>query len=204
VKKQSSAFFEKSRSSLAKAQDLLDVLHWPEDAGRAAYLAGLHAAQALIFEHTDRIAKSHRGVQRKLARLTKDDPRFDLELRAFLGRTYDLKAIADYQNRYRASHLQSPIVVNPFCDRMKPSDVLDSYRRELRQLVCRHGLPRVRIFGSVLTGTDAEQSDVALQELRPVVYAHLHALDFTLDEATPLIGRLAEIDRRIAAAGSHS
>jgi predicted nucleotidyltransferase len=86
---------------------------------------------------------------------------------------------------------------------MKPSDVLDSYRRELRQLVCRLGLARVRIFGLVLTGTDAEQSDVALHELRPVVYAHLHALDFTLDEATPLIGRLAEIDHRIAAARSH-
>jgi uncharacterized protein (UPF0332 family) len=28
--------------------------------------------------------------------LTKDEPRFDLELRAFLGRTYNLKAIADY------------------------------------------------------------------------------------------------------------
>jgi hypothetical protein len=70
--------------------------------------------------------------------------------------------------------------------------------------VCRHGLARVRIFGLVLTGTDTEQSDVPLQELRPVVYAHLRALDFTLDEATPLIGRLAEIDRRIAAAHSHS
>jgi uncharacterized protein (UPF0332 family) len=88
---------KKARSSLDKAQDVLDVLHWPEDAGRAAYLAGLHAAQTLIFERTDKIAKSHRGVQRELGRLTKDDPRFDLELRAFLGRTYDLKAIADYQ-----------------------------------------------------------------------------------------------------------
>ena len=38
----------------------------------------------------------------------------------------------------------------------------------------------------------------ALHELRPTVHALLHALDFTLDEATPLIGRLAEIDRRIA------
>jgi hypothetical protein len=37
----------------------------------------------------------------------------------------------------------------------------------------------------------------ALQEVRPLDYALLHALDFTLDEATPLIGRLAEIDRRI-------
>ena len=27
----------------------------------------------------------------------KDDPRFDLQLRAFLPRTYNLKAIADYE-----------------------------------------------------------------------------------------------------------
>ena len=36
-------------------------------------------------------------AQRELARLMRDEPRFDLELRAFLGRTYDLKAIADYE-----------------------------------------------------------------------------------------------------------
>ena len=36
-------------------------------------------------------------MQRELGRLTRDDPRFDRELRAFLGRTYDLKAIADYE-----------------------------------------------------------------------------------------------------------
>jgi hypothetical protein len=30
-------------------------------------------------------------------RLTRDEPRFDLELRAFLGRAYNLKAIADYE-----------------------------------------------------------------------------------------------------------
>jgi uncharacterized protein (UPF0332 family) len=41
--------------------------------------------------------KRHRGVQRELARLTKDAPQFDQELRAFLGRTYNLKAIADYE-----------------------------------------------------------------------------------------------------------
>jgi hypothetical protein len=37
----------------------------------------------------------------------------------------------------------------------------------------------------------------AQQELRSIVYALLHALDFMPDEPTPLIGRLAEIDRRI-------
>jgi HEPN domain-containing protein len=54
-------------------------------------------AQALIFERTGKVIKRHRGVQRELARLVKDEPRFDMELRAFLGRTYNLKAIADYE-----------------------------------------------------------------------------------------------------------
>jgi uncharacterized protein (UPF0332 family) len=75
----------------------LDVLHYNEEAGRAAYLAGLHAAQALIFERNGKVIKRHRGVQNELRRLTKDEPRFDLELSAFLGRTYNLKAIADYE-----------------------------------------------------------------------------------------------------------
>jgi hypothetical protein len=47
LKEQSRAFLEKAHSSLGKAQDLLDVVQWPEDAGRAAYLAGLRAAQAI-------------------------------------------------------------------------------------------------------------------------------------------------------------
>ncbi len=79
-----------------KARNQLDVLRYSDEAGRAAYLAGLHAAQALIFERSGLVIKRHRGVQRELGRLTKDAPRFDLELRAFLGRTYDLKAMADY------------------------------------------------------------------------------------------------------------
>ena len=88
---------EKSREFLAKAQDLLDAHHWPDEAGRAAYLAGLHAAQALIFEDSEKAIKRHSGVQREFARLVKDNPRFDKELRAFLPRAYNLKAIADYE-----------------------------------------------------------------------------------------------------------
>lgn len=45
---------------------------------------------------------------------------------------------------------------------MKPSDALAAHRGELRQLVSRHGLARARIFGSVLTGTDDEESDLDL------------------------------------------
>jgi uncharacterized protein (UPF0332 family) len=97
VKPQSAAFLEKSRQFLAKAQELLDAHRWPDEAGRAAYLAGFHAAQAFIFESTGKAARRHGGVQRQFACLVKDDSRFDVELRTFLPRAYNFKAIADYQ-----------------------------------------------------------------------------------------------------------
>jgi uncharacterized protein (UPF0332 family) len=97
VTPQTTAFLAKSDEFLNKALDLLDAHRWPDEAGRAAYLAGLHAAQALIFERTGKVIRRHRGVQNEVRRLTRDEPRFDLELQAFLGRTYNLKAIADYE-----------------------------------------------------------------------------------------------------------
>jgi uncharacterized protein (UPF0332 family) len=95
MKPESAAFMEKAREFLVKAQGMFDH-QWPDEAGRAAYLAGLHAAQAFIFETSGEIAKSHKRVQVEFGRLTKGDPRFDMELRTFLGRAYNLKAIADY------------------------------------------------------------------------------------------------------------
>ncbi|MGH6841222.1 MAG: HEPN domain-containing protein, partial [Methylocella sp.] len=94
---ESAGFLRKSHEFLVKAQDLLDAHHWPDEAGRAAYLAGYHAAQAFLFESTGKVFKTHRGVRKEFLRLTKDDPRFDMELRAFLGRAYNFKAIADYE-----------------------------------------------------------------------------------------------------------
>jgi hypothetical protein len=54
-----------------------------KDAGRAAYLAGFHAAQAFIFESVGKMFKTHKGVQTEFLRLTKDDPRFKHDLRIF-------------------------------------------------------------------------------------------------------------------------
>lgn len=68
-----------------------------EDAGRAAYLAGFHAAQGLIFETEGRVFKTHSGVRSEFLRLTKGNTAVDDELRAFLGQAYQLKAIADYE-----------------------------------------------------------------------------------------------------------
>ena len=45
---------------------------------------------------------------------------------------------------------------------MKPSEALAAHRAELRQLVSRHVLSRPRVFGSVLSGTDTDESDFDL------------------------------------------
>lgn len=45
---------------------------------------------------------------------------------------------------------------------MKPSEALRNHRLELQQLVSKYGLSRPRVFGSVLTGTDTEDSDLDL------------------------------------------
>lgn len=68
-----------------------------EAAGRTAYLAGYHAAQAFLFEREDRIFKTHNGIQGEFGRAIKDDSRVGPELRAFLSHSYQLKAIADYE-----------------------------------------------------------------------------------------------------------
>jgi uncharacterized protein (UPF0332 family) len=96
VKPETAAFLDKAREFLAKAEDML-ANDWPDEAGRAAYLAGMHAAQAFIFEVTGKIVRRHRGVSGEFSRLAKDEPRFDAELRAFLGRAYNFKAAADYE-----------------------------------------------------------------------------------------------------------
>jgi uncharacterized protein (UPF0332 family) len=88
---------DKAREYLTKARGLLDVLHYNDEAGRAAYLAALHAANALISERTGKIATSHGGVNSQFNLLTRGEPRLDPELRRFLPQAYNLKAVADYE-----------------------------------------------------------------------------------------------------------
>ena len=45
---------------------------------------------------------------------------------------------------------------------MKPSDALEAHRTELRHLAAHYGVLRVRVFGSALTHTDTEESDLDL------------------------------------------
>lgn len=68
----------------------------PRIAGREAYLAAFHAAEALVFERTGKVAKTHRGLRSEFARLTRGDVRVSRLVSEFLGQAYELKSMADY------------------------------------------------------------------------------------------------------------
>ncbi len=95
MKPEFAKFIEQSKIVLARADVMLGV-GLNEDAARAAYLACFHAAQAYIFERTNKPSKSHSGVQTEFFRLSKEYLRVDTELRKFLSRSYEYKSIADY------------------------------------------------------------------------------------------------------------
>lgn len=67
-----------------------------DDAGRAAYMAAFHAAQALIFERLHRALKTHRGVQSEFHRLAHADPAIGEGRATFLSEAYRFKTVADY------------------------------------------------------------------------------------------------------------
>ena len=96
MRPETEAYLEKARQCLSSAHANLGI-RLANDAGRNAYLAVFHAAQALIFERTGKAAKSHRGVQSEFHRLAKDDPNIDKSFPVFLAQAYNLKAVADYE-----------------------------------------------------------------------------------------------------------
>jgi uncharacterized protein (UPF0332 family) len=75
----------------------------PRIAGREAYLAAFHAAEALLHDRTGKIAKTHRGLRAQFARIAKDEPCIDQSVSEFLGRAYELKSLADYGTGAEAS-----------------------------------------------------------------------------------------------------
>lgn len=89
-------FLEKAQQCLSNARAELGIA-LSNDAGRNAYLAAFHSAQALIFERTGRVAKTHNGVHSEFARLTKSEPDIDGSLPVFLAQAYNLKSVADYE-----------------------------------------------------------------------------------------------------------
>lgn len=95
MKPESGQFLTKARKCLADARSMAAV-PLADAAGRTAYLAGFHAAQALLFERESRVVKTHNGVHTEWQRLTRDDDTVEPALRAFLSRSYSFKVTADY------------------------------------------------------------------------------------------------------------
>jgi uncharacterized protein (UPF0332 family) len=96
VRPETRNYLDKARQSLNRSRAIL-AIGLGEEAGRAAYLAAFHAAQALIFEQTGRVAKTHRGVHGQFLRLTTGIAGVDTELRRFMSEGYKIKATADYE-----------------------------------------------------------------------------------------------------------
>ena len=94
---EAAAYIEKARMCLAHARMMLDIKELGSEAGRNAYLAAFHAAQAFILVHTGKAAKTHSGVRSEFARLAKADTRIDSQFPAFLAQAYLLKEVADYE-----------------------------------------------------------------------------------------------------------
>jgi uncharacterized protein (UPF0332 family) len=88
---------------LAKARECLNYARvnlengLGNDAGRNAYLAEFHAAQALILDRAGRAAKTHHGVHTQFNRIAMKEPEIAPEFRQVFAQSYNLKAVADYE-----------------------------------------------------------------------------------------------------------
>jgi uncharacterized protein (UPF0332 family) len=89
------AYLDKARQSLSEARAVAEI-GFSGAAGRAAYLAAFHAAQAFILVRANKVAKTHAGVRSEFARIARNEPELERGLASFLGQAYNLKTIADY------------------------------------------------------------------------------------------------------------
>ena len=94
-------FLEAADECLADARSVLTVGVFRQVA-RLAYHAQFHAAQALIFERSGQVGKTHKGVNVQFHKLAKSEASFDPNLAGKLSATYHYKEIADYEIGVRA------------------------------------------------------------------------------------------------------
>ena len=95
MKPEAANYLDKARHCLNGAKTVASA-GLPDIAAREAYLAAFHAAEAYIFEHTDKAAKTHRGVRSQFNRLAQREPGIAREFLTFLAEGYEFKTIADY------------------------------------------------------------------------------------------------------------
>jgi uncharacterized protein (UPF0332 family) len=136
MKQQTSAFLDSAEESLADARRIL-AINIPRQAARLAYYAQFRAAQALIFERTEKIAKTHKGVDRQFHRLARDEAGLSSPLAATLTAAYHFKEAADYETGIAA------IVSN--ADAGDAIDAAESFVAAVRHaLTSSSSRPRVR------------------------------------------------------------
>lgn len=95
MRPETAVFLSYGRTMVERGRAMVGISLY-DDAGRAAYMAAFHAAQALIFERAGKVVKTHRGVRTEFHRLTMTEGGVTNELRSFLGGAYELKTVADY------------------------------------------------------------------------------------------------------------
>jgi uncharacterized protein (UPF0332 family) len=83
VKAETADYLDKSRHCVAGAKTIA-AAGLPDVAAREAYLAAYHAAEAYIFERTNKAAKTHRGVRSQFNRLAQREPGIEREFLTFL------------------------------------------------------------------------------------------------------------------------
>ena len=84
MKPETAQYLDKARQALKEARATAGI-ELGEAAGRAAYLAVFHAAQAMIFERDAKVPKTHRGVHAQFSRWRETN------------RLSAPKAVADYE-----------------------------------------------------------------------------------------------------------
>ena len=93
MKTETRKFLDKARSDLSDAKKVA-AIGLAHVAARSAYFVAFHAAEAVIFERTGKIAKTHSGVRSEFARLAKDTPELGKTVVAFLAEATNLRKSA--------------------------------------------------------------------------------------------------------------
>jgi uncharacterized protein (UPF0332 family) len=66
VKPETTDYLAKARKGLGEARQIIQI-GLANAAARSTYYAAFHAAEALIFERTGRVVKTHKGVRSEFA-----------------------------------------------------------------------------------------------------------------------------------------
>ena len=95
MKAEAAAYLATAREDLREA-GLIAALPLTKAAARSAYYATFHAAEALIFERTGKVVKTHSGVRSEFSRSLIGAAGDDTALGRILNKGYGYKDLADY------------------------------------------------------------------------------------------------------------